>query len=108
MHDKHRVFGNKWLFRKNKRHLFSDKCLLTAENRAHARLGFAQGSVDQAHLRGREGALVRGVARGGEVGHGSHGDRHLGMGASSPKMRIGKRKSAASVSFRLGGAFVRK
>ena len=38
----------------------------------------------------------------------SHGDRHLGMGASSPKMRIGKRKSAASVSFRLGGVFVRK
>ncbi len=33
---------------------------------------------------------------------------HLGMGASSPKMRIEKRKSAASVSFRLGGAFVRK
>ena len=28
----------------------------------------------------------------------SHGDRHLGMGASSPKMRIEKRKSAASVS----------
>ena len=33
---------------------------------------------------------------------------HLGMGASSPKMRIGKRKSATSVSFRLGGVFVRK
>ena len=33
------------------------------------------------------------------MGTGSHGDRHLGMGASSPKMRIEKRKSvAASVS----------
>ena len=31
----------------------------------------------------------------------SHGVRHLGMGASSPKMRIEKRKSAASVSLRL-------
>ena len=36
------------------------------------------------------------------------GDRHLGMGASSPKMRIEKRKSAASVSSCLGGVFVRK
>ena len=70
MHDKHRVLGDKWLSTKNKRHLFSDKCLLTAENRAHARAsGFAQGGVDQAHLRGREGALAGGVARGGEVGH---------------------------------------
>ena len=38
-----------------------------------------------------------------EIFASSHGVRHLGMGASSPKMRIEKRKSAlASVSFRLG------
>ena len=34
-----------------------------------------------------------------ELARYSHGDRHLGMGASSPKMRIEKRKSVASVSF---------
>ena len=38
MHDKHRVLGDKWLSTKNKRHLFSDKCLLTVENRARARV----------------------------------------------------------------------
>ena len=37
------------------------------------------------------------------TGHDSHGVRHLGMGASSPKMRIEKRKSAASVSSCLDG-----
>ena len=38
----------------------------------------------------------------------SHGVRHLGMGASSPKMRIEKRKSAASVSSYLDGGGKRK
>ena len=52
MHNKHRVFGNKWHSTKNKRHLFSDKCLLTAENRAHARVRVRPG-------RRRSGAPAR-------------------------------------------------
>ena len=51
-------------------------------------------------LRQKNNFIVREVRRNQAlIRQNSHGVRHLGMGASSPKMRIEKRKSVASVSF---------